>query len=137
MIPSEVTAALKAVTSAFGGPGEDGSAARSPGADRPVAAGSAGESLPAAGQPSAIEPGAGDAAVAAGQRAGLVHVPPVPSADPASAVSADPWVPENQRVCGNCGELVGQPRDGRPGMTEGFCRNCGTRFSFHAEAGAG
>jgi len=68
VIPSEVTAALKAVTSAFGGPGEDGSAARSPGADRPVAAGSAGESLPAAGQPSAIEPGAGDAAVAAGQR---------------------------------------------------------------------
>src|SRR5215472_13757952 len=34
VIPSEVTAALKAVTAAFGGPGEYGSAGRSPGADR-------------------------------------------------------------------------------------------------------
>jgi serine/threonine-protein kinase PknG len=62
--------------------------------------------------------------------AGLVEVPPVPARDPATAVLADPQVPENKRFCGNCGRPVGQPRDGRPGMTEGFCRNCGTRFSF-------
>jgi serine/threonine-protein kinase PknG len=57
-------------------------------------------------------------------------VPPVPALDPASAVLADPRVPENKRFCGHCGELVGQARDGRPGMTEGFCPHCRTRFSF-------
>ena len=62
--------------------------------------------------------------------AGLVVVPPVPSRDPASAVLADPQVPENRRFCGNCGQPVGQPRDGRPGLADGFCRHCGTRFSF-------
>jgi serine/threonine-protein kinase PknG len=62
--------------------------------------------------------------------AGLVEVPPVPALDPASAVLADPRVPESKRFCGHCGELVGQARDGRPGMTEGFCPHCRTRFSF-------
>ena len=62
--------------------------------------------------------------------AGLVEVPPVPSRDPAAAVLADPQVPENRRFCGNCGQPVGQSRDGRPGLAEGFCRQCGTRFSF-------
>jgi serine/threonine-protein kinase PknG len=57
-------------------------------------------------------------------------VPPVPALDPAAAVLADPRVPENRRFCGNCGQLVGQSRDGRPGMTEGFCPNCRTRYSF-------
>ena len=54
----------------------------------------------------------------------------MPALDPASAVLADPRVPENKRFCGHCGELVGQARDGRPGMTEGFCPHCRTRFSF-------
>ena len=62
--------------------------------------------------------------------AGLVEVPSVPALDPASAVLADPRVPESKRFCGNCGERVGQSRDGRPGMTEGFCPHCRTRFSF-------
>jgi hypothetical protein len=53
VIPSEVTAALKAVTAAFGGPGEDGPAGRGPGA-----AGSA-----------AADSGAATAAVPAGQHA--------------------------------------------------------------------
>jgi serine/threonine-protein kinase PknG len=57
-------------------------------------------------------------------------VPPVPARDPAEAVLSDPKVPENRRFCGKCGHLVGQSRDGRPGLTEGFCKNCGTRFSF-------
>jgi serine/threonine-protein kinase PknG len=57
-------------------------------------------------------------------------VPSVPALDPAAAVLADPQVPENRRFCGNCGQLVGQSRDGRPGMTEGFCPNCRTRYSF-------
>jgi serine/threonine-protein kinase PknG len=62
--------------------------------------------------------------------AGLVDVPPVPWRDPASAVLPNPEVPEHRRYCGSCEQPVGRGRDGRPGLTEGFCRNCGTRFSF-------
>ena len=62
--------------------------------------------------------------------AGPVEIPPVPYRDPASAVLADPRVPENKRFCSGCDQPVGRDRDGRPGMTEGFCRNCGARFSF-------
>jgi serine/threonine-protein kinase PknG len=62
--------------------------------------------------------------------AGLVEIPPVPYRDPASAILADPQVPEGRRFCANCEQPVGRGRDGRPGLGEGFCRNCGTRFSF-------
>src|SRR5690348_15636485 len=62
--------------------------------------------------------------------AGLVEIPPVPYRDPASAVLANPQVPENKRYCSGCDQPVGRDKDGRPGLTEGFCRNCGTRFSF-------
>ena len=62
--------------------------------------------------------------------AGLVEVPPVEALDPSDAILANPVVPENRRFCGKCGQLVGQPRDGRPGLTEGFCPNCRTRYSF-------
>ena len=57
-------------------------------------------------------------------------MPPVPYRDPASAILADPQVPENRRFCANCEQPVGRGRDGRPGLTEGFCPNCGTRYSF-------
>jgi serine/threonine-protein kinase PknG len=62
--------------------------------------------------------------------AGLVDIPPVPHRDPATAVLANPEVPESRRYCGSCEQPVGRGRDGRPGLTEGFCRNCGTQFSF-------
>jgi serine/threonine-protein kinase PknG len=62
--------------------------------------------------------------------AGLVDIPPVPYRDPASAVLTDPQVPEAKRYCSSCDQPVGRGRDGRPGLPEGFCRNCGTRFSF-------
>jgi serine/threonine-protein kinase PknG len=62
--------------------------------------------------------------------AGLVEIPPVPYRDPSSAVLADPQVPEGKRYCGGCDQPVGRGRDGRSGLAEGFCRNCGTRFSF-------
>jgi serine/threonine-protein kinase PknG len=62
--------------------------------------------------------------------AGLVDVPPVPSRDPAAAVLADPLVPEGKRFCGACDRPVGRGRDGQPGLTEGYCPNCGTPFSF-------
>ncbi len=69
--------------------------------------------------------------------AGLVDVPPVPARDPATAVLANPEVPEHRRYCGNCDQPVGRGRDGRPGLTEGFCRNCGTRFSFRPKLAPG
>ncbi|MGI5166314.1 tetratricopeptide repeat protein [Spirillospora sp. CA-253888] len=62
--------------------------------------------------------------------AGLVEIPPVPSRDPATAVMDKPEVPENRRFCSRCDEPVGRGRDGKPGRTEGFCRNCGHPFSF-------
>ena len=62
--------------------------------------------------------------------AGLVDIPPVPYRDPASAVLADPQVPEAKRYCSSCDQPVGRGRDGHPGLAEGFCRNCGTQFSF-------
>ena len=69
--------------------------------------------------------------------AGLVEVPPVPYRDPAQAIMADPEVPEHKRFCSRCGEPVGRGQDGRPGRTEGFCRTCGTGFSFTPKLAAG
>jgi serine/threonine-protein kinase PknG len=62
--------------------------------------------------------------------AGLIEVPPVPDRDPATAVLADPQVPESRRFCASCERPVGRGRDGRPGLPEGFCRNCGSPYSF-------
>ncbi len=68
---------------------------------------------------------------------GLVEVPPVPYRDPAIAVLADPRVPEHKRFCSNCGGAVGRGRDGLPGRPSGFCRACGTRFSFTPKLASG
>ncbi|MFI5533314.1 tetratricopeptide repeat protein [Kitasatospora sp. NPDC051853] len=62
--------------------------------------------------------------------AGLVNVPVVPSADPASAVLTDPQVPERKRFCSNCDAEVGREKNGRPGRADGFCTKCGTPYSF-------
>jgi serine/threonine-protein kinase PknG len=69
--------------------------------------------------------------------AGLVDIPSVPYRDPASAVLADPQVPEAKRYCSSCDQPVGRGRDGHPGLAEGFCRNCGTRFSFSPKLAPG
>ncbi|HYZ54190.1 MAG TPA: tetratricopeptide repeat protein [Streptosporangiaceae bacterium] len=69
--------------------------------------------------------------------AGLVQVPPVPARDPASAVLSDPQVPESKRFCGACEQPVGRGANGRPGLTEGFCRHCGTPFSFRSKLATG
>jgi serine/threonine-protein kinase PknG len=45
-------------------------------------------------------------------------------------VLANPLVPENKRFCGVCERPVGRGRDGRPGLPEGFCPHCGSKFSF-------
>ncbi|WP_236540842.1 serine/threonine-protein kinase [Spiractinospora alimapuensis] len=62
--------------------------------------------------------------------AGMVQVPFVATRDPSSAIMRRPEVPEDERYCGACQQPVGRSRDGRAGRTEGFCRSCGTRFSF-------
>ncbi|WP_083462159.1 serine/threonine-protein kinase [Kitasatospora griseola] len=62
--------------------------------------------------------------------AGLVTVPPVPTADPSKAVLTDPQVPENRRFCSRCDHPVGREKNGVPGRPEGFCTKCGTPYSF-------
>jgi serine/threonine-protein kinase PknG len=62
--------------------------------------------------------------------AGLVEVPPVPARDPAAAVLTNPVVAESKRFCGVCDHPVGRSRDGQPGLVDGYCPNCGSRFSF-------
>ena len=69
--------------------------------------------------------------------AGLVEVPPRPYVDPLSAVLRDPNVAESRRFCVGCRDPVGRARDGSPGRTEGFCRTCGTPFSFAAKLAKG
>lgn len=61
---------------------------------------------------------------------GITTVPSEPVVDPSSAIMAVPEVPEDRRVCPNCGGPVGRSREGRPGRTEGFCPNCRAPFSF-------
>lgn len=46
-------------------------------------------------------------------------------------------VAESKRFCGACERPVGRGRDGAPGRTEGFCPNCGARFSFAPKLSAG
>ncbi|MFL1377669.1 serine/threonine-protein kinase [Nocardiopsis protaetiae] len=69
--------------------------------------------------------------------AGMVVVPPVPYRDPAEAIMKNPVVSEKNRFCGNCGEKVGRTRGDHQGRTEGFCRKCGTQYSFTPKLSAG
>jgi serine/threonine-protein kinase PknG len=64
--------------------------------------------------------------------AGIVEMPRIPKGDPAAAILTDPQVPERNRFCGNheCNKPVGRGQDGEAGRTEGFCTQCGTRYSF-------
>ncbi len=71
----------------------------------------------------------------AGQRRGslgasLVEIPPIAASDPAAAVLKNPEVHESKRFCGSCGQPVGRGGAGDQGRIDGFCKSCGTRFSF-------
>ncbi|WP_327584269.1 serine/threonine-protein kinase PknG [Nonomuraea sp. NBC_00507] len=68
----------------------------------------------------------------AGVLATIADLPSAPYRDPATAVMTNPEVPEEKRFCANpdCGKPVGRSRDGRPGLTDGFCPHCRTAFSF-------
>ena len=68
VIPSEVTTALKAVTTAFGGTGEGGNAVRGANA-ADAGSGEASPAAPGGADPGPVGAGASPAAVAAGQRA--------------------------------------------------------------------
>ncbi len=69
--------------------------------------------------------------------AGLVEITPIPERDPVSALMADPQVPESKRFCGACSHPVGRSRDGRPGLTDGFCPHCRAQFSFSPKLAPG
>ncbi len=69
--------------------------------------------------------------------AGLVEIPPMPFRDPAQAVMENPMVPEGRRFCAHCEEPVGRSRDDSPGRATGFCRKCGSPFSFEPKLARG
>ncbi|GHG08639.1 MULTISPECIES: serine/threonine-protein kinase [Amycolatopsis] len=57
-------------------------------------------------------------------------LPAIEVPDPEKLVLTDPDYPEQHRFCGHCGEPVGRAYAGEPAFAEGFCENCGERFSF-------
>ncbi|MEV0947926.1 tetratricopeptide repeat protein [Rhodococcus sp. NPDC049939] len=61
---------------------------------------------------------------------GLVEIPMVTTPDPASAVMADPKVPENKRFCWKCNNPVGRSSTLLAGSEFGECPSCGTSFDF-------
>lgn len=61
---------------------------------------------------------------------GLTQVPDVPVTDPAEKVMADPQVPEDRRVCPNCGAKVGRGAGEQQGRQQGFCPQCRAPYSF-------
>jgi serine/threonine-protein kinase PknG len=69
--------------------------------------------------------------------AGLTRVPPAPEIDASQAIMKNPQIPEEKRLCPNCGAPVGRSRDGQPGRPEGFCAKCGNRYSFTPKLKAG
>jgi len=109
--------------------------APAPAAPQPVSVATAPRhSVPSARTASARTARTGSTAASARGRlgAGIVEIPRIPKGDPAAAILKDPQVPEASRYCGNheCNKPVGRSRDGQPGRTEGFCPECGTRYSF-------
>jgi serine/threonine-protein kinase PknG len=46
-------------------------------------------------------------------------------------------VPESKRCCVRCGQPVGRGKDGKPGLTKGFCPKCGTSYMFTPQLARG
>lgn len=69
--------------------------------------------------------------------AGLVALPRVDPVDPATAVLADPVVPEHKRFCWKCQAPVGRSGPGGPGPVSGECGRCGSTYNFLPALSAG
>lgn len=73
----------------------------------------------------------------------LVSLPVLELKDPSSLVltgeKLEEKLKEDSRSCSNtkCSKPVGRGYRGQPGLTDGFCENCGTRFSFSLKLAAG
>lgn len=61
---------------------------------------------------------------------GLVEVPRVEPVDPATAIMADPTVPQHKRFCWKCAAKVGRSGPGEPDVSVGVCPHCGSTFDF-------
>ena len=68
---------------------------------------------------------------------GLTQVPDVVPTDPASKVLTDAQVPEDRRVCPNCGAKVGRAAGEGEGRQQGFCPQCRAPYSFTPKLAAG
>ncbi|WP_280397789.1 serine/threonine-protein kinase [Nocardia carnea] len=69
--------------------------------------------------------------------AGLVALPRVDPVDPATAVLADPVVPEHKRFCWKCQAPTGRSGPDGPGAVAGECARCGSAYNFLPALSAG
>ncbi|MEV0032740.1 tetratricopeptide repeat protein [Nocardia sp. NPDC050793] len=61
---------------------------------------------------------------------GLVVLPRIASADPMSAVLANPEVPEHKRFCWSCDQPVGRSTGTEAGSVTGRCAQCESPYNF-------
>ena len=69
--------------------------------------------------------------------AGLVALPRVDPVDPATAVLADPVVPESKRFCWKCQAPNGRSGPDGPAPVAGECSKCGSDYNFLPALSAG
>lgn len=69
--------------------------------------------------------------------AGLVALPRVDPVDPATAVLADPVVPEHKRFCWKCQAPNGRSGPEGPGAVAGECARCGSAYNYLPALSAG
>ncbi|WP_051579402.1 serine/threonine-protein kinase [Pseudonocardia acaciae] len=77
-------------------------------------------------------PGSGRRSSSIGRGKRARTLPDPGRTDPRAALLSDAALPERKRFCRNprCRRPVGRASGERPGRVEGFCRDCGWRFSF-------
>jgi serine/threonine-protein kinase PknG len=71
-------------------------------------------------------------------RAGdLVSLPDLDLGDPTTLVLTAAELAEDKRFCAECGAPVGRRYRDRPAREDGFCEDCGTRYSFSLKLATG
>jgi serine/threonine-protein kinase PknG len=68
---------------------------------------------------------------------GLVEIPRVPEINPLAALMTNPVVAESKRFCWNCGKPVGRSSSDGKALSEGWCPQCGSAYSFLPQLGPG